>query len=169
MHLYCTVKHISPLTCVCSCVYQNHVPSRDVHVGVGRLFAPGGGASARRRARHWSVTQLRRYAVYTRGVYGIGLLYRRLHCHSLPTQFLEKDRDGHFMCQYKTYLKPTSVISVSWYLVGSGGIRRRVWAKVSELLFEFVMRAMAQTVNHTGRQQHSNYADDRDHCQNQKL
>lgn len=31
------------------------------------------------------------------------------------------------------------------------------------------MRAMAQAVNHTGRQQHSSYADDGDHCQNQKL
>lgn len=56
-----------------------------------------------------------------------------------------------------------------WYLVGSSGISGGVRAKVGEFLFEFVMRAVTQTVDHAGRQQHSSDADDGNHSQNQKL
>ncbi len=79
-------------SCVGLCTYQDHMTSRDVHVGMGGLFTPGGGASACRGAWHWALTQLRWHTIYTRRMNRVRLLYRRLYCHSLSTQFLGRKR-----------------------------------------------------------------------------
>ncbi len=79
-------------SCVGLCTYQDHMTSRDVHVGMGGLFTPGGGASACRGAWHWALTQLRWHTIYTRRMNRVRLLDRRLYCHSLPTQFLGRKR-----------------------------------------------------------------------------
>ena len=76
--------------------HQYHVTRGDVHVGVGGLLAPGGGAAAGRGADGRApLAELGRHAVDARleGLERLGALRRRFDRHPLATQLLG-DRDG---------------------------------------------------------------------------
>lgn len=74
--------------------HQYHVTGRDVHVGVGGLFAPGGDAAPRRGADGLTaIAELRRHAVDPGGD-GLRTLCRRFDRHALPTELLEKGKEG---------------------------------------------------------------------------
>lgn len=69
--------------------YQNHVTSRNVHVGVGGLLAPGGDAAAPGGADgRAAVAELRRDAVDPGGNW-LGTIHGRFDRHTLPTELLQ--------------------------------------------------------------------------------
>lgn len=55
------------------------------------------------------------------------------------------------------------------YLVGGGGITGCVRSQVGELLLQLVVRAVAEAVHHSGRQQHADDAQDGDDGEDQVL